>query len=141
MELARFFCPNQLCEDYGKRGLGNIVLRSRYGKGGVRLLKCRACGRGFSERRFHFSFGLHTDPGKAMEVMRCLFMGMSFREAAEHSGMDKDTVNRIWKRFAAYCEESMDALVTEFNVNIEELIALLYNRGVIGRGGRKLEQR
>ncbi len=135
LEFNGFFCPNRICPDYGKRGLDNLALTGRYGKGGVRLFKCKSCGKRFSERRFSFCYGLHTNEGKAMEVLRCLFKGMSYREAADISGIDKDTVNRIWKKFVSYCEESMGALVAEFNVNLEDLITLLYMRG------RKIEQR
>jgi len=53
---------------------------------------------------------------------------MSFREAAVASGLDKDTVQRIWKRFLISCEESVDSLLKEFNIKLEDLIALLYKR-------------
>ena len=126
--LGEFFCINRLCVDYGKRGRGNIVLRNHYGKGQVRLLKCKTCSSRFSERRFRFSFGLHTEETKVGEVIRYLLEGMSFREAAATAGIDKDTVNRIWKKFAGYCEESLDALVTEYNLSLEDVITLLYKR-------------
>jgi hypothetical protein len=53
---------------------------------------------------------------------------MSFREAAATAGIDKDTVFRIWKRFVAYCEESMEGLLKEFDIKLEDLIILLYQR-------------
>jgi hypothetical protein len=53
---------------------------------------------------------------------------MSFREAAIASDLDKDTVQRIWKRFMLYCEESVDNLLKEFNIGLEDLILLLYKR-------------
>lgn len=58
-----------------------------------------------------------------------LLDGKSFREAAADAGIDKDTVLRIWKRFVASCEESMEGLLKEFNIRLEDLIVLLYQRG------------
>src|SRR5512143_2530060 len=127
-ETADFFCPNEKCPDHGKRGIGNITLYNRYGREHRRLLKCRTCNFKFSERRNTFFFGLHTEEGKIKEVIMYLLDGKSFREAAVSTGIDKDTVLRIWKRFVAYCEESMDGLLKEFNIRLEDLITLLYQR-------------
>lgn len=133
-ETAGFFCPNDTCPDYGKRGMGNIILYNRYGRDHRKLLKCRTCNFKFSERRNTFFFGLHTKESKIKEVILYLLEGMSFREAALTAGIDKDTVLRIWKRFVAYCEESMDGLLREFNIKLEDLITLLYKRrGHYGR--------
>jgi hypothetical protein len=127
-KTAGFFCPNRACSDYGKRGTGNIVIYNRYGRDNRRLLRCRTCNLRFSERRNTFFFGLHTQESKIKEVMLCLLEGKSFREAAITAGIDKDTVLRIWRRFVAYCEESMGDLLTEFNMKLEDLITLLYQR-------------
>ncbi len=127
-ETAGFFCPNESCPDYGKKGLGNIVLHNKYGRDNRRLLKCRTCHFKFSERRNTFFFGLHTKESKIREVMACLLEGMSFREAAATARIDKDTVLRIWKRFVANCEESMEGLLKEFDIKLEDLIILLYQR-------------
>ncbi len=128
-ETADFFCPNEGCPDYGKRGMGNIALYNRYGREGRRLLKCRTCNFKFSERRNTFFFGLHTKESKIREVIMYLLDGKSFREAAMDAGIDKDTVLRIWKRFVACFEESVDGLLKEFNIRLEDLIILLYQRG------------
>ncbi len=135
-KTAGFFCPNEVCPDHGKRGIGNIVLCNRYGRDSRRLLKCRTCNFRFSERRNTFFFGLHTNESKIREVIKYLLDGKSFREAAVAAGIDKDTVLRIWKRFVAYCEESMDGLLKEFNIRLEDLIVLLYQRG--GRSRRPI---
>jgi len=127
-EIADFFCPNERCPDYGKRGIGNIILYNRYGRDHRKLLKCRTCNFKFSERRNTFFFGLHTEERKIKEVITYLLDGKSFREAAVSAGIDKDTVLRIWKRFVAYCEDCMDGLLKEFNIRLEDLITLLYQR-------------
>ena len=63
-----------------------------------------------------------------MEVINCLLSGMSYRETATYAEIDKDTVQRIWKRFLDYCEESMNGLLGEFNVKLEDLLLLLHER-------------
>jgi len=128
MDFHNFVCPNESCGDHGKQGLGNIVLSHTYGKYQRKLLRCKTCNFKFSERRSTFFFGLHTNESKIREVILHLLEGMSFREAAHASGLDKDTVQRIWKRFVQYCEESMDTLLQEFNIQLEDLIFLLHQR-------------
>jgi hypothetical protein len=128
LNLDDFFCPNEECGDHGKRGLGNIVIYDRYGRNRRKLLKCKTCNSTFSERRTTFFFGLHTQESTIREVIRHLLEGMSFREAAIASGLDKDTVQRIWKRFLINCEESVESLLKEFNIKLEDLIVLLYKR-------------
>lgn len=128
ISLADFFCPNESCNDHGKRGLGNIVIYDRYGKNRRKLLKCKTCNSTFSERRSSFFFGLHTKETTIKEVIHHLLEGMSFREAAIASDLDKDTVQRIWKRFLLNCEESVESLLKEFNIRLEDLIVLLYKR-------------
>lgn len=123
-----YFCPNGECGDHGKRGLGNIVINNKYGKSRRRLLKCKSCNFRFSERQNSFFFGLHTKETKIREVIRYLLEGMSFREVADASKLDKDTVQRIWKRFVRNCEESMESLLKEFNIQLEDIIMILYKR-------------
>ena len=128
LNLGEFCCPNETCEDHGKKGQGNIILDHTYGKNKRNLLKCRTCNLRFSERRSSFSFGLHTQDTKIREVILYLMKGMSFREAGTAANLDKDTVQRIWKRFVLSCEESMESLLKEFNIQLEDLIMFLHKR-------------
>lgn len=130
VKLWDFFCPNESCGDHGKKGRGNIIVYDRYGRSGRKLLKCRTCNSKFSERRSTFFFGLHTEESKIREVILYLLEGKSFREAAAAVEIDKDTVQRIWKKFVTYCEESVEVLLKEFNIKLEDLIALLYRRNI-----------
>jgi LacI family transcriptional regulator len=128
LEIYGFFCHNKYCGDHGKKGLGNIIVHNRYGRYHRRLLKCKTCNSKFSERRETFFYGMHTKETKIKEVIRYLLSGMSYREAATAAEIDKDTVQRIWKRFLNYCEESMNSLLDEFNIKLEDLVMLLYSR-------------
>lgn len=128
LNVDSFFCPNETCSDHKIKGLGNIFIIDRYGKDRRRLLKCKTCNFRFSERRNTVYFGLHTQESKIREVILYLLKGMSFRDAAFASDLDKDTVQRIWKRLLEYCEESVDSLLKDFNINLEDLIMLLSRR-------------
>ncbi len=127
MKLAKIYCPNRQCRDYRKRGMKNISVIDRYGKSLHRLLRCKTCGFRFSERRWTIFFGLHTDEGTLKKAIISLFEGKSIRQTAEEVGLDKDTVQRIWKRVM----KSWEVLLEEFledlnlqNVDFEDLISL-----------------
>jgi len=49
VNIDEFFCPNEACPDYGKKGNGNIVLKEHYGKQNTALLRCKTCKNLFSE--------------------------------------------------------------------------------------------
>ncbi len=43
-DLSTFCCPEPSCADHGKRGIGNLTVCDRIGKGKqFRLLRCRTC--------------------------------------------------------------------------------------------------
>lgn len=128
LRIEDFFCPNAVCDDHGKKGRGNIAVQDRYGRQNRRLLKCKTCKLKFSERRSSLFFGMHTNETKIKEVIEYLLSGMSYRQAALNAEIDKDTVQRIWKRFHKYCEESMNSLLDEFDIKLEDLILILHNR-------------
>lgn len=128
LDLNNFYCPNEFCKDHGKKGLGNIIVSDTYGKDNRLLLKCKTCNLRFSERRTTLFFGLHTRDEKIKEVILYLLNGMSYRETANVTHLDKDTVQRIWKRFLRYCEDTMKDLLEEFNIKLEDLIILLNRR-------------
>ncbi len=126
MQIAKIYCPNKKCRDYGKKGDKNISIIDRYGKSRHKLLKCKTCSFRFSERRWTIVFGLHTDESTINKALMSLFEGKSIRKTAEEVGLDKDTVQRIWKRVV----ENWEMLIKEFledlnlrNVDLENLIA------------------
>lgn len=126
MKLAKIYCPNRRCIDYRKKGIKNISVIDRYGKSRYRLLRCKTCGFRFSERRWTIFFGLHTDEGTIKETLISLLGGKSIRKTAEEVGLDKDTVQRIWRRlvegWGMVLEEFLEDLNLQ-NVDFEDLIA------------------
>ncbi len=128
LKIDDFFCPNKYCDYHGKKGLGNIIVHYTYGRDQRKLLRCKTCNSKFSERRETLFYRMHTKETKIKEVINYLLGGMSYREAATAASVDKDTVQRIWKRFLDYCEESLNNMLEEYNIRLEDLIKHLYNR-------------
>ena len=91
IDLSGFYCPNKECSDYGKTG-GNIVLKERYGKNRTALLRCKICGKSFSENRGTPFFGLHTSKETFLRAMAMLVKKGSIRGTARVMGVDKDTI-------------------------------------------------
>jgi flavoprotein len=69
IDVSEFWFRNERCRDYRKTGKGNIVPKEQYGKDKIWLLKCKTCGRCFSENYGTVFFQLKT-PRK--EVIRTL---------------------------------------------------------------------
>jgi transposase-like protein len=121
MQLKRIYCPNKRCSDYKKRGSENILVIGRYGKKQYRLLRCRTCGFRFSERRLTIFFGMHTDEGTIRHVLISLLGGKSIRRTAKEMGLDKDTVQRIWKRVMESWERSVLEFLEDLNLQDMDL--------------------
>lgn len=141
MQLARLFCPNKRCRDYKKRGTKNISIIGRYGKNQYRLLRCKTCGFRFSERRLSIFFGLHTDEGTIKEALISLLGGKSIRKTAEEVGLDKDTVQRIWRRVVYQWEMAVEEFLEEINIKgtvFEDIVS--FPSLVFGRGGLNKNQ-
>jgi hypothetical protein len=49
--LEELCCVNPACSASGRRGEGNLVVRTGKGAGRWRILRCRTCGSEFSERK------------------------------------------------------------------------------------------
>lgn len=125
MQLSRIYCPNKKCRDYGKKGIKNLSIIDRYGKNQYRLLRCKTCGFRFSERRWTIFFRLHTDENTIKKALMFLLEGKSIRKTAEEVGLDKDTVQRIWKRVVESWKMALGEFLEDLNlqnVDFENLI-------------------
>lgn len=117
MDISEIYCPHENCEDYGKKGQGNIVCYEIYGKNKTKLLRCRTCKSRFSERRNTVFFGLHTHETTIEKVMRCLAEGNSIRATARIMGIDKDTVARIFDRASSHCKRVLETLLKDLHLD------------------------
>jgi transposase-like protein len=131
MEISQCFCPNKECEDYAKKGHGNIVCYDIYGKHKTKLLRCRTCKTRFSERRNTVFFGLHLEEQMIERVVRCLAEGNSIRATARIMGIDKDTVYRVFERASEHCHKVLTELLTDLHLEecqLDELWSFVKKR-------------
>lgn len=106
MDTSRFFCPNEKCPDYGLRSKGNIVRNRRYGKQRTQLLKCKTCGKSFSENRGTLFLGLRTPKEEVVNTLNILAERGSLRGAARVTRHKKDTV-ASWRKLAGEHAEAL----------------------------------
>ena len=131
MDISQCYCPNKECEDYGKKGQGNIVRYDTYGKHKTKLLRCRTCKTRFSERRNTVFFGLRLDEESIESVVRCLAEGNSIRATARIMGIDKDTVYRIFERASRHCQKVLNQLLKDLHLEecqLDELWSFVKKR-------------
>lgn len=131
VKIDEFFCPNEACPDYGKKGKGNIRLKEYYGKQDTALLRCKTCKKTFSENRGTPFFGLHTPKETVLRSMAMLVEKGSIRGTARAMGVDKDTVVSWLKRAGAHCEEVTDYLFRDLKlsqVQIDEIWTFIKKR-------------
>ena len=83
--------------NFGHPQPGNLVIRKRYGKDGLRLLRCRSCREEFSERRGTALFNTKVSEAKATEIIDHLDEGCSVRSTSRLTKTAKETVARLLK--------------------------------------------
>jgi transposase-like protein len=96
-EVSSFTCPRPDCADFGELDRDNIRFHHAYGSSGWSMLRCRSCGRSFSERRGtpFFRFQIPTD--KILDILWRLSEGESMRRVALSEAVDKNTVLKVLK--------------------------------------------
>ncbi len=116
IDLSKFWCPNKDCPDYGKRNVGNIILKERYGKNNRALLQCKTCKHCFSETRGTMFFGLNTPREEVLRTLAMIPAKGSIREAARAAHHDKNTISRWLDIAGAHSKEVTDCFLQDFNL-------------------------
>jgi LacI family transcriptional regulator len=111
-DLARFCCQNPGCGDYGKRGVGNLSVCDRFGKGNrLRLLYCRTCKARFSERKGTPLFQARLGEDKILDVASHVAEGCGVRKTGRLVGVTPNTVSRYSRLFGQHAKALHDELV------------------------------
>ncbi len=92
VDTSEFWCWNEECPDYGKKGKGNIVLKERYGNLENSLLKCKTCRHCFSETRGTIFFGLKTPKEEILRTLAIIPEKGSIRGVARATGHNKNAI-------------------------------------------------
>jgi transposase-like protein len=111
-DLSVFCCLNSRCPDHGVRGVGNLSVCRRYGKGdSIRFLRCRSCGDRFSERKGTPLFRSHLAKEKAVAVLGHVAEGCGVRQTEPLVGVHRDTVTRYTRKAGGHARAAHDELV------------------------------
>lgn len=117
VDLTQFACPLEDCPDRGKRGRGNLRVHDTYGSGKWARLKCKTCGRTFSERRGTPLFRIHIPEEKLVQILTLVSRGASIRTTAEAVGVDKDTVLHAMTVIGPHAREFHEHMVKNLKVD------------------------
>jgi len=110
-DLSGFCCLNLDCPDHGVRGRANLAVHSRYGPQRRRILRCRTCGRRFSERKGTPLFRSHLPTEKVVSLLEHLSEGCGVRQTERLVKVHRDTVMRYGRLAGEHARDAHDELV------------------------------
>jgi LacI family transcriptional regulator len=111
-DLSRFCCQKPACDDYGKRGAGNLSVCDRFGKGHrLRLLYCHTCKARFSERKGTPLFQARLSEDKILEVASHVAEGCGVRKTGRLVGVRPNTVVRYSRLLGQHAKALHEELV------------------------------
>lgn len=93
-DLQKFICWNEKCSEYKKpNNDGHIIFSHMDGmKKDIMFLRCKVCGKKFSENKGTMFYWKKKDRDMISKVLTATSEGMGIRAAARTFGIDKDTV-------------------------------------------------
>jgi transposase-like protein len=114
--LNELCCVNPTCEDRGRRGEGNLVVRTGKGAGRWRILRCSTCRTEFSERKGTALFGTKVPPEKIGAVAEHLKEGCGIRKTSRLTGVSKSGVTSLALRLGLHARALHDGRVRGLHV-------------------------
>src|SRR5512137_476450 len=120
LEIA---CPNEECEQYSRKGQGNIVGNGTYEtkSGRVRKYICRTCGRVFCDRSNTMFYDLRTSEDKVVLALKLILKGMSQRSIAEVLEVCPKSVSTWLSRASDQSEAIMEIELKDLDVSRVEM--------------------
>jgi transposase-like protein len=88
-------CVEPECKLYGLAGQGNLRVRKVYGQDANRYLRCKCCGREFSERKGTALWNTKVSEAKAVSVAAHLSEGCRQESIARLVAVDISVVQRL----------------------------------------------
>ena len=114
--LAELCCVNPECADSGRRGHGNLSVRTGKGGGRWRVLRCSTCGAEFSERKGTALFRTRMAPDRIVAVAEHLKEGCGIRKTSRLTGVPTSGVTSIAIRLGLHARALHDGRVRELDV-------------------------
>lgn len=99
-EVLKYSCPNKECALCNVKGAGNINYAGWINREkNIRRLSCSKCGKKFSSRKGSVFFGFKLDEKEIMNVVAYLLSGNTITATHRLTGVSKDTIMKIKKKF------------------------------------------
>ena len=95
LPLESLACVNDECKAYGQKGQDNLRVRKVYSKDEIRYLRCKCCGKEFSERKGTALWNCKLREGKAIAVAEQLSEGTCFEGTARLLRVSVEAVQRL----------------------------------------------
>ena len=95
LPLESLACVNDECKAYGEKGQGNLRVRKVYSKDEIRYLRCRLCGKEFSERKRTALWNTKLREKKAIKVAEQLSEGTCYEGTARLLRVSVGAVQRL----------------------------------------------
>ena len=115
--LRELCCVNSECADKGRKGHGNLVVRTGKGGGLWRILRCSTCRTEFSERRGTALFDARVPATKIVAVAEHLKEGCGIRKTSRLTGVSKDGVTSIAIRLGLHAHALHEERVQSLDVS------------------------
>jgi transposase-like protein len=113
LDIKQYFCPNEHCKCYGQREEGNLIKAGTYRKQGEKkqMLRCKICGKRFSETHNTIFFNSHYDEKTIQNIISHIAEGIGIRATSRLLGLSKDSVNLVVLKAGEYADEVMSNLL------------------------------
>ena len=131
IDTSEFWCWNEECLDYGKKGKGNIVLKERYGNLENSLFKCKTCRHCFSETRGTVFFGLKTPKEEILRTLAIIPEKGSIRGVARATGHNKNAICNWLNIAGAHSKKVTEYFLQDLNltrVQVDEIWSYIKKR-------------
>lgn len=109
-------CLNDKCEDYEKSGLENLTIRKVYGKYQIRYLRCKSCGKEFSERKGTAQWNSKISPKKFEEVAEHIVEGNTVSSIVRLCKVHHETVERLIDVAGEHSQEIHDKCAVDLEL-------------------------
>lgn len=104
--VSKFVCQNEKCKDFHKSNNGQVVFKYLGGtKKDTKYLKCKTCGKIFSEKKGTFFYKKHTDKDTIIKALNNTVEGAGIRPTARVFNIDKDTLLSWVKQAGKYAND------------------------------------
>lgn len=130
-DTTGFCCWNKDCPDYGKKDHGNLVPKEQIGKNGIWMLRCRTCGKAYSENHGTPFFQLNTPKDEVLRTLALIPEKGGIRAASRATGHDKNVISHWLDVAGEHCQKVNEYFLQDLSldqVQIDEIWSYIKKR-------------